>query len=77
MFPNGYGSFRIVINTVTEDNFRVSLSDIQENELAVDTFEAKTGSNEFLLTSNNIGRGNYILRVTNGSMVKEKRVTLK
>ena len=77
VFPNGYGSFRIVINTVNEDNFRVSLSDIQENELAVDTFEAKTGSNEFLLTSNNIGRGNYILRVTNGSMVKEKRVTLK
>ncbi len=77
VFPNGYGSFRIVINTQVDDSFRVSLSDIQENELAFDDFEAKPGSNEFILSSNTISKGNYILRVTNGSMVKEKRVVLK
>ncbi|MBL0342448.1 MAG: T9SS type A sorting domain-containing protein [Bacteroidetes bacterium] len=76
VFPNGYGSFRIVINTQIEDSFRVSLSDVQENELAAEQFEAKPGSNEFVLSSNTISRGNYVLRVTNGSMVKEKRVVL-
>lgn len=77
VFPNGYGSFRIVINTQFDDSFRVSLSDVNENELVADQFEAKPGSNEFVLSSSTISRGNYVLRVTNGSMVKEKRVVLK
>ncbi|HMT30929.1 MAG TPA: T9SS type A sorting domain-containing protein, partial [Bacteroidia bacterium] len=77
VFPNGYGSFRIVINTQVDDSFRVSLSDVNENELVADQFEAKPGSNEFVISSSTISRGNYVLRVTNGSMVKEKRVVLK
>lgn len=77
VFPNGYGSFRVVINTQFEDSFRVSLSDVNENELVADQFEAKPGSNEFVISSSTISRGNYVLRVTNGSLVKEKRVVLK
>ena len=77
VFPNGYGSFRIVINTQVDESFRVSLSDVNENELVADQFEAKPGSNEFVISSSTISRGNYVLRVTNGSMVKEKRVVLK
>lgn len=77
VFPNGYGSFRIIINTGSESQFKVSLSDVDENELVADSFDAKPGSNEFIISSNSISRGNYVLRVTNGSMIKEKRVVLK
>jgi hypothetical protein len=77
VFPNGYGSFRILINTSADSPFKVSLSDIDDNELVTDNFEAKAGSNEFVISSSSISKGNYVLRVTNGSMIKEKRVVLK
>ena len=77
VFPNGYGSFRIVINTQADDSFKVSLLDINETELAAEVYEAIKGSNEFILSSSSITRGNYVLRVTNGNMVKEKKVVLK
>jgi hypothetical protein len=77
VFPNGYGSFRIVINTQAADQFRVSLTDINDTELASDTYETVPGNNEFLLSSSSITKGNYVLRVTNGNMIKEKKVVLK
>lgn len=77
VFPNGYGSFRILINTGADSQFKVSLSDIDDNELVADNFDAKAGSNEFVISSSSISKGNYVLRVTNGSMIKEKRVVLK
>ncbi|MBK8415264.1 MAG: T9SS type A sorting domain-containing protein [Bacteroidetes bacterium] len=77
VFPNGYGSFRILINTSADSQFNVSLSDVDDNELVTDNFDAKAGSNEFVISSSSIAKGNYVLRVTNGSMIKEKRVVLK
>jgi len=77
VFPNGYGSFRIVINTKVQDTFNVSLFDLNNKELVAGQYEAMPGSNEFQLSSDSISRGNYLLRVTNGSMIKEKKVVLK
>jgi hypothetical protein len=77
VFPNGYGSFRIMINSPVETRFTVTLTDINEKELATQDFDAKQGANEFTLISDSITRGNYVLRVSNDHMVKEKKVVLK
>ena len=77
VFPNGYGSFRIVINAPAASTFRVTLTDVNDRELASRDFDAKPGSNEFTLISDSITRGNYVLRLSNDYMVKEKRVVLK
>lgn len=77
VFPNGNGSFRIMINTAVAGPFKVTLSDVNETELVTEEFLAREGNNEFILSSNSITRGNYVLRVSNDSMVKEKKVVLK
>jgi len=77
VFPNGYGSFRILIDTKVEDSFSVSLYDINDIELAAENFNTKAGSNEFVLNSASISRGEYSLKVTNGTITKEKKVVLK
>lgn len=77
VFPNGNGSFRIMINTAVAGPYKVSLSDANETVLATEEYNAKAGNNEFVLSSNSITRGNYVLRVSNDSMVKEKKVVLK
>ncbi|MDQ3049544.1 MAG: T9SS type A sorting domain-containing protein [Bacteroidota bacterium] len=77
VFPNGNGSFRIVINSGVAGPYKVTLSDVNETELATEEFQAIEGNNEFILSSNSITRGNYVLRVSNDAMVKEKKVVLK
>jgi hypothetical protein len=77
VFPNGYGSFRILIGTKTVDTFTVTLYDTEDMELATDRYVTQPGENEFVLTSNSISRGEYSLKVTNGQITKEKRVLLK
>lgn len=77
VFPNGYGSFRILIGTKTVDTFTVTLYDTDDLELATDRYVTQPGENEFVLTSNSISRGEYSLKVTNGQITKEKRVLLK
>lgn len=77
VFPNGNGSFRIVINSAVAGLYKVTLSDVNETELAIEEFMAKEGNNEFILSSSSITRGNYVLRVSNDAMVKEKKVVLK
>jgi len=77
VFPNGTGSFRITINTVKEGSYKVTLTDVNNQELAVEEFHAAAGNNEFTLNSNSIIKGIYTLRVSNDSMIKEKKVVLK
>ncbi len=77
VFPNGNGSFRIIINSAVAGPYKVTLSDVNETELATEDFMAKEGNNEFILSSSSITRGNYVLRVSNDAMVKEKKVVLK
>jgi hypothetical protein len=77
VFPNGYGSFRILIGTKTVDTFTVTLYDTDDMELTTDKYVTQPGENEFILTSNSISRGEYSLKVTNGQITKEKRVLLK
>jgi hypothetical protein len=77
VFPNGSGSFRIMINTAKAGPYKVTLTDVNEAELATEEFQAQQGSNEFVLSSSSITHGNYTLRVSNENMVKEKRVVLK
>lgn len=77
VFPNGNGAFRILINSPKEENYKVTLSDVNENLMATEVYLAKAGDNEFVLSSANIVRGNYVLRVSSDSMVKEKKVVLK
>ncbi len=77
VFPNGYGSFRILVETKSTDTFTVTLYDMNNTELASDQFEAQVGNNEFVLNSSSISRGEYALKVTNGTITKEKKVVLK
>ena len=77
VFPNGNGSFRIIINTAKEGTYKVSLADVNNTQLANEEFQAKQGNNEFILSSSSITKGNYLLRVSNDFMVKEKKVVLK
>jgi hypothetical protein len=77
VFPNGSGSFRILINTARPGPYKVTLTDVNEAELATEEFQAQQGNNEFVLSSSAITHGNYTLRVSNDYMVKEKRVVLK
>src|SRR5688572_22498808 len=78
VFPNGNGSFRIVIIASKAGPYKVSLSDVNDAQLATEEFQAQQGNNEFILTSaTEIIKGNYTLRVSNDSMVKEKKVVLK
>ena len=67
----------ILINTAVAGAYKVALSDVNETELATEEFLAKEGNNEFILSSNSITKGNYVLRVSNDSMVKERKVVLK
>lgn len=77
VFPNGSGSFRILINTAKAGPYKVTLTDVNNAELATEEFQAQQGNNEFVLSSSSITHGNYILRVSNGFMAKEKRIVLK
>jgi len=77
VFPVGYGAFRIVVNASIDDHFTVSLTDISETEIVTENFEVEKGSNEYEFRSGNIPRGIYNLKVSNGDMVSQKKVTLK
>jgi len=77
VFPNGNGSFRIMIHTEIPGTYKVTLSDATDKELATQDFVTIAGNNEFILNSSGIEKGNYVLRVSNDSMVKEKKVVLK
>ena len=77
VFPAGYGAFRVLVNSPTEDNFNVVLTDASENILENKTFSAVQGSNEFIVKSDLIIKGSYHLRISNGTMTKEKKVVVK
>jgi hypothetical protein len=77
VFPSGYGAFRIVVNAPAEDLFKVTLFDAAETEIQSKDFVAAPGSNEFMLESATVTKGNYTLRITNGSTTKVKKIILK
>jgi hypothetical protein len=77
VFPSGYGAFRIVVNAPAEDTFKVTLFDATEAEIQTKDFTAAPGSNEFMLEAATVTKGNYTLRITNGSTTKVKKIILK
>ncbi|HEX5002648.1 MAG TPA: hypothetical protein VFW78_09120 [Bacteroidia bacterium] len=77
VFPAGYGAFRILVNTPVEDHFKVTLFDSEEQEIKSNDYDAAKGSNEFKLEAATVTKGNYMLRITNGSFIKERKITLK
>jgi hypothetical protein len=77
VFPAGFGAFRIVVNSPVEEKFDVVLTDAGENILESRSYDAAKGSNEFVLQSEKIAKGSYHLRISNGSMTKEKKVVVK
>jgi hypothetical protein len=77
VFPSGYGAFRIVVNAPAEDLFKVTLFDATETLIQSKDFVATPGSNEFMLEAATVTKGNYTLRITNGSTTKVKKIILK
>ena len=77
VYPVGYGSFKIAINSQIQDRYTVTLIDSEKKEVAHDAFDVVSGANEFVLNSGSIPRGSYSLRVSNGTQVCEKMVFLK
>lgn len=77
VFPAGYGTFRILIESDTSDHFTATLSDMVHQEIVTEQYNVAQGKNEFLLDSGEIPRGDYVLKVSNGIITSQKRVTLK
>lgn len=77
VFPAGYGTFRILIESNATDHFTATLTDILHQEIVAEAYEVVPGKNEFLLDSGEIPRGDYVLMVSNGIITSQKRVTLK
>lgn len=77
VFPAGYGTFRILIESNTTDRFAATLTDMLHQEIVTEQYEVAQGKNEFLLESGEIPRGDYVLKVSNGELTSQKRVTLK
>ncbi len=77
VFPVGYGSFRIIIESETEGSYIASLFDSHSNEIISENYDVYIGENTFVLESGSIPQGEYLLRVTNGSVISERRVRLK
>lgn len=77
VFPAGYGTFRILIESNANDQFTATLTDMLHQEIVAEEYEVVQGKNEFLLDSGEIPRGDYVLKVSNGIITSQKRVTLK
>ncbi len=77
VYPAGRGSFRIIVDGFAGETYTVSLKDLNEIELVTGEFEAVEGKNEFMFSTGNISRGSYSLKVSNGTVAIEKRISLK
>lgn len=77
VFPVGYGSFRIIIQSQASGIFTASLFDTFSNEIISESYEVFQGDNTFVLESGSIPQGEYLLRVTDGTVISEKKVRLK
>jgi hypothetical protein len=77
VYPMGRNSFKILIETFYEETYTISLRDLNEIELVTEEFDAVQGTNEFTFNSGTLPRGSYTLKVSNGVITRDKRVTLK
>jgi hypothetical protein len=77
VFPVGYGSFKIVIQSDSDGQYQASLLDHLNREVAAENYDVTMGENTFIMESGSIPRGEYLLRVTNGNVVSEKKVRMK
>ena len=75
-YSNGAGSIFILINSVVDEKYNVSLFDVKGSRLTNEQKSTSIGRNEFFLDISHLAKGIYLITIQNETKIFTKKILL-